>query len=121
MFLLGITITNGEQSPEFLYESHEYPGEIDFPDEDEGETPSTPENNVFADRVFLDELEPNVNGLSEKDARIEVHYQNSWDGDLYVECCSGDGIYKFQSVHDNGKEDRLWRFDCKRVRMLALL
>ena len=122
MFLLGIAITNGERPPEFLHESYQYPDETGFPDEDVGETPSTPpEKNMFAGKVLFDELEPIENDLSEKDARIEVHYQNNWDGDLHVECTSGYGIYKFQSVHDNGKEDRLWRFDCKQVRMLALL
>ena len=48
-------------------------------------------------------------------AEVETHYQNSWDGDLHFECPSNNAINKFQSIHSNKKEDRLWRFDCKYV------
>ena len=48
-------------------------------------------------------------------AEVETHYQNNWDGDLHFECPSDGAINKFQSIHSNKKEDRLWRFDCKYV------
>ena len=48
-------------------------------------------------------------------AKVETHYQNNWDGDLHFECPSNQAINKFQSIHSNKKEDRLWRFDCKYV------
>ena len=54
-------------------------------------------------------------------AEVEVHYQNSWDGKLHYECSSKDAIFRFQSIHDNRKEDRLWRFDCKKVHRLFLV
>ena len=54
-------------------------------------------------------------------AEVEVHYQNTWDGNLHIECSSNFAIFKFQSVHDNGREDRLWRFDCKKVHRLFLV
>ena len=54
-------------------------------------------------------------------AEVEVHYQNTWDGNLHAECSSKYAIFRFQSIHDNGKEDRLWRFDCKKVHRLFLV
>ena len=48
-------------------------------------------------------------------AEVLVLYQNTWDGDLHVECPSKYAISKFQSIHSNDKEDRRWRFDCKEV------
>ena len=48
-------------------------------------------------------------------AEVETHYQNRWDGDLHFECPSKRAINKFQSIHSNKREDRLWRFDCKYV------
>lgn len=52
---------------------------------------------------------------SEDGVEIQIHYQNNWDSDLHVECHKGSAIYKFQSIHNNKREDRLWRFDCKTV------
>ena len=54
-------------------------------------------------------------------AEVEVCYRNDWDGDLHVECPSRNAIFKFQSIDDNGREDRLWRFDCKKVHRLFLV
>ena len=54
-------------------------------------------------------------------AEVEVHYQNDWDRNLHAECSSNVAIFKFQSVHDNRREDRLWRFDCKKVHRLFLV
>ena len=54
-------------------------------------------------------------------AEVEVHYQNTWDGNLHAECSSKYAIFRFQSIHDNGREDRLWRFDCKKVHRLFLV
>ena len=54
-------------------------------------------------------------------AEVEVHYQNTWDGNLHAECSSKYAIFRFQSIHDNRKEDRLWRFDCKKVHRLFLV
>ena len=58
---------------------------------------------------------PTQDKTQEELANVEVYYQNGWDQDLHVECAHGQAIYKFQSIHDNRREDRKWRFDCKSV------
>ncbi|KAM4612666.1 hemagglutinin/amebocyte aggregation factor-like [Polymixia lowei] len=40
-------------------------------------------------------------------------WDNDWDGVLYRVCPSGQAVSQITSIHDNGKEDRLWRFSCK--------
>ena len=38
---------------------------------------------------------------------------NNWDGVLSYTCPSQKIITGFDSYHDNGKEDRRWRVQCK--------
>ena len=106
MSLLGLTLAGPyQEQPEFL---HEYP-ELEFPDQNEEGTQYTlPEND--AKLMAIDE--------QEKDEVAKIEYQNNWDGDLSVECSPSYGFYHFQSIHDNGREDRLWYFECKQVRLL---
>ena len=49
------------------------------------------------------------------DYLAEMQYQNQWDGPLRKECRDGDGFYRVKSKHNNGREDRLWEFQCRRV------
>lgn len=39
-------------------------------------------------------------------------YQNNWDQPLFFRCPSNQVIRGVSSYHDNGKEDRRWRFQC---------
>ena len=55
----------------------------------------------------------------EEPAKIETVYQNEWDKPLHLECQNGNPIYRVKSEHDNSREDRRWRFDCKNVRYSA--
>jgi len=42
-------------------------------------------------------------------------WENQWDGPLSYVCPSNHAINAFRSVHDNGKEDRLWKIGCCKV------
>ena len=57
---------------------------------------------------------PEEGGDFEDTAEVE-YYQNEWDKPLDVECADGDGMYRVESVHDNKREDRRWRFECTHV------
>ena len=46
---------------------------------------------------------------------VHSQWQNELDRLLRVECPDQDGIYEFKSVHDNGAEDRLFEFNCRRT------
>ena len=84
--------------------------------EQDDNTPSDMEQENEAPRPYINKTPPEQEGDNDKFAAIQVHYQNRWDGDLHVDCSpSGGAINEFQSVHNNGKEDRLWRFDCRHV------
>eukprot|EP01084_Bolivina_argentea_P083135 150530_1 len=39
-------------------------------------------------------------------------YLNNWDGSLKFDCPSNGVIRSIWSRHDNGREDRQWRFEC---------
>eukprot|EP00483_Globobulimina_turgida_P010854 UN10875 len=39
-------------------------------------------------------------------------YLNEWDAALNFDCPSNGVIRSIWSRHDNGREDRLWRFEC---------
>ena len=84
--------------------------------EQDNNTPSDMEQENEAPQPYINKTPPEQEGDNDKFAAIQVHYQNRWDGDLHVDCSpSGGAINEFQSVHNNGKEDRLWRFDCRHV------
>ena len=85
----------------------EYP-ELQSNYEDEGQE-ETPTQNQLQDVMTENEA------ISENDVVIQTHYQNNWDGDLRVVCPKGSALYRFQSIHSNYREDRRWRFDCKKV------
>ena len=44
-------------------------------------------------------------------------YQNDWGDSFYVICNKnqGEALYRVQSRHSNSKEDRRWKWQCKRV------
>ena len=44
-----------------------------------------------------------------------VQWQNTWDGVLRVQCGNRAGFKRVRSQHDNGKEDRLWQWDCANI------
>jgi len=39
-------------------------------------------------------------------------WANEWDGPLNFECKRGEAIQNIFSIHDNGREDRLWNYRC---------
>ena len=39
-------------------------------------------------------------------------WQNSYDGNLKVECGKRQGFNRVRSQHSNGAEDRIWQWDC---------
>ena len=39
-------------------------------------------------------------------------WANSWDSAKHFECPSGQVLAGAYSIHDNGKEDRVWKFKC---------
>ena len=47
-----------------------------------------------------------------------AQWNNRWDGPLRVVCPAGQGLYRVYSIHNNGRQDRLFRWYCKRVRQL---
>ena len=109
LLALGLTWAVPSAPPsEFDYESKDSPGLLSSIEEEEEEE-ATPSDYPTQDKP-QDEL-----------AKVQVHYQNGWDHDLHVECAHGHAIYKFQSIHDNHREDRVWRFDCKWVSSLSKL
>jgi len=42
-------------------------------------------------------------------------WKNSWDGVLNLDCPANQVLYGVESYHDNGREDRRWKFQCCRV------
>jgi len=42
-------------------------------------------------------------------------YVNTWDSQLSFSCEENEAISGFQSKHDNGREDRIWKVQCCRV------
>lgn len=42
-------------------------------------------------------------------------YHNEWDDRLYRVCEVGYGMYHVESRHDNYREDRVWRWECRQV------
>jgi len=48
------------------------------------------------------------------------NWANSWDGDLTYTCPSNMVITGLHSYHDNGKEDRRWKFRCSSFKGLAV-
>ena len=88
-------------------------------DEDEG--------MVFATQDDKDTNQPSLDReelvLAEQDGDEEegggtavAQWNNRWNGPLRVVCPAGQGLYRIYSIHDNGREDRLFRWYCKRVR-----
>ncbi len=41
-----------------------------------------------------------------------THYVNQWDGPLLFQCPADYVMAGVKSVHNNQKEDRLWKFKC---------
>ena len=75
-----------------------------------------PETMMEEEDMFEQESETQQDLPTDTDmANMQWHYQNDWDQPLHFECKSGDGINHVQSVHDNRREDRRWRFGCAKV------
>jgi len=53
-----------------------------------------------------------VSGAVLKNAAWNSDYQNWWDGNLDYRCPSTMVISGVTSYHDNGREDRRWKFQC---------
>ena len=93
-------------------------GETGFPTEfyNEGETFQALVSDL--ERGYETTPDSNPEPSDDRDyANVEVYYQNDWDEDLLVECHNGYGIFKFQSIHNNRREDRRWRFDCSKIKV----
>lgn len=51
---------------------------------------------------------------------IEAGWKNGWDGQLNFQCSSDtSSIYQFVSTHHNYYEDRLFDFNCRKVRSVS--
>jgi hypothetical protein len=110
--LLCLTLAGPSLSSEFLHDSQESTSQ-GSPYESQGvfTQDEIEEPNEFYTPGFGGPEEPTEgDGLAE----VAVHYQNDWDKDLRVECAKGQAIHQFRSEHDNRREDRRWRFDCKK-------
>jgi len=46
---------------------------------------------------------------------IHCEEKNGWDADQYCVCPKGHRISQFNSVHNNGKEDRQWDLKCTKI------
>ena len=68
---------------------------------------------VFYNIIIVNKCHIHYSFHAELTADIQWH--NGWDGPLRVECPNQHGFYNVKSVHDNGKEDRLWEWNCQRV------
>lgn len=76
-----------------------------------------------------DQMLPDVNGDAKisspekadqnfaaiSDYMAQLQWQNKWDGQLSKTCPTGQGFYRVRSKHNNGREDRLWEFYCRKV------
>ena len=47
--------------------------------------------------------------------RQRRYYQNEYDRPLLVECGPGDSFSRVISRHHNRREDRIWRWECRRL------
>ena len=45
----------------------------------------------------------------------DIQWNNDWDARLLVECGDKQGFSRVRSQHDNGREDRLWQWDCHTI------
>ena len=74
------------------------------------------ENNIMAlsEEILSQENDQDLTSL-EDNMIAKLMYQNQWDGYLNYQCPKKQGIYRVESQHDNGKEDRRWEFYCRNV------
>jgi len=49
------------------------------------------------------------------------NWANDWDGRLKFECRKNEALYGVYSEHDNGTEDRRWKFKCCNVGSFATM
>jgi len=49
------------------------------------------------------------------------NWANNWDGHLFFQCPTPEVLYGVYSEHDNGTEDRRWKFKCCNVGSFATL
>jgi len=49
------------------------------------------------------------------------NWANNWDGPLVFQCPTNEALYGVYSEHDNGKEDRRWKFKCCDVGSFATM
>ena len=71
------------------------------------------------DEGLQQDLPSEIEQLSAQDVNLaliaSINYQNNFDGELNVDCPSGQAIYKVQSVYSGGQGDRRWYFGCRAV------
>ena len=65
-------------------------------------------------RLTMDRIWRRSN-ISYLDAIVPGHYVNAWDERFEHHCPIGSVLQGFQSYHDNHKEDRRWKGQCRRV------
>ena len=124
----GLQQDSGEDEPEGDFgkvEQDEYPD-----DEDMGELQQDEEDSDYGNELNMllqqeegyGDEEPvaiaaqDGDGGGEKDETAVAQWNNCWDGPLHVKCRAGYGLYYVHSIHNNKKEDRLFKWRCKRVR-----
>jgi hypothetical protein len=49
------------------------------------------------------------------DTVVTHEWVNEWDEKFEHRCPKGWILGGLKSIHDNGREDRLWKFQCKKV------
>ena len=125
--IVGLQQDSGEDEPESDFgkvEQDEYPD-----DEDMGELQQDEEDSDYGNELNMllqqeggyGDEEPvaiaaqNGDGEGEEDGTAVAQWNNRWDGPLHVRCRAGYGLYYVYSIHSNKREDRLFKWRCKRV------
>ena len=65
--------------------------------------------------LFLNSSKSLADNSSTNLRQKRFSYHNDWDDRLYRVCENGYGMYHVESRHDNYREDRRWRWQCRQV------
>jgi len=71
--------------------------------------------NRREDRIWKFNHGSSSGGVGCRSNHWTADYQNDWDGLLSFSCPGNEAISGFRSTHNNGKEDRRWKFQCCEV------
>ena len=100
-------------------QSYISPPDYDAPPDYESQVP---EAMMEEEDIFEQDFETQQDLPTDTDmANMQWNYQNDWDKRLHFECRSGEGIDEVLSEHHDKKEDRRWRFDCKKVSSACMI